>query len=884
MRYAGSCHAGMADQMNRGALLFMKTIGPMRLLGRKLLELREEDPLKRQREFMTRMVSLITGALTMALFLLTLAMSAYGMIPAGTSAILGMMCVLYIFCWLFMAHGRWRLSGLITPSIIFLSAVYGNFTGGIDSPASLLYCLVMLLVGMMYRRRFQWLTVGVILATYLSLGLAHYSGTLVRSRSSETAFLNSILINTVLIIGFFLLLRLLLMRYVGALNKSVLQAGENSELAERNRELYIQALGEIRERYAAEERAGKKNEELAAANEELAATLENLEETNEELTIANERFAVAKDEIEASEQRFRILSDQSLMAILVIRDNKMVYFNSAFCEISGFSADELSALGLMKFLERVHHDDRPLMIENMRKKISNEIESSRYVYRAIKKDGIMGWYEIFSKRIVFDGRPSIYAVIVDRSAEKENELKLNDLLQRYSAIMENAHEVILVIRDMRIMYANPRFNEIMGYTTEEALGMEFSKFISPDDRDAVIANYRSRLRGELIDPIYTFRVIDKTGSEKWAETHTTSITWEGKPAMLNMLTDITDRKLAEESLRESEERYRGLVEASPDPIIMHGPEGDIIAANRRAVWFFGFDTEESFRSRIRSIVSLVAQGDRPRLEADLARAVESGPALGNEYLTVSATDGPRSVEISMSAVRDSRGDIFAFISLLHDVTERKNTENLLKSSLREKDVLLKEIHHRVKNNFQIIVSLLSLQMDKEMNEDAVRNLENAQNRIRAMALIHEKLYQSNNLAMIDFSEYLRSMSEEVYKSHCNEPMKVALEIAIEPLFLSLDKAIPLGLAVSELLTNAMKYAFPKGRSGKVTVRLIPMGKEDVEISVMDDGVGLPVGFNPEKARTLGMNLVHILVRDQLKGRVSFSREGGTAVTLRFRSV
>jgi two-component sensor histidine kinase len=223
----------------------------------------------------------------------------------------------------------------------------------------------------------------------------------------------------------------------------------------------------------------------------------------------------------------------------------------------------------------------------------------------------------------------------------------------------------------------------------------------------------------------------------------------------------------------------------------------------------------------------------------------------------------------------------AMLGILDDVTERMIAERRIQDSLNEKEVLLKEIHHRVKNNFQIIVSLLGLQLGKSTSTETVSNLRDAQNRIRAMSLIHEKLYQSKNLAMIDFGEYLKTMATELHRGICEDHGRITMEVDPDRIELSIDRAIPLGLAVSELITNAIKYAFPGDRGGAVRVAMTGGEQGQVTVTVSDDGVGLPAHFNPEKSETLGYKLVYLLVRDQMQGTIAIDRSGGTSVSLKF---
>ena len=214
--------------------------------------------------------------------------------------------------------------------------------------------------------------------------------------------------------------------------------------------------------------------------------------------------------------------------------------------------------------------------------------------------------------------------------------------------------------------------------------------------------------------------------------------------------------------------------------------------------------------------------------------------------------------------------------------EKRKVEEQLKSSLREKEILLSEIHHRVKNNMQIITSLLRLQAGKIENKQLAGAFKESETRIRSMALIHERLYQTKDFTTIDFSKYGNSLGKDLYRSYGINGEKVKLKMEIENVFLGLDNAIPCGLIINELISNAMKYAFPKDREGEIKVLFRPMNQDEFELAVSDDGIGIPAEIDFREAETLGLQLVHILAEDQLEGSIALDRDGGrTTFRIRF---
>jgi two-component sensor histidine kinase len=205
----------------------------------------------------------------------------------------------------------------------------------------------------------------------------------------------------------------------------------------------------------------------------------------------------------------------------------------------------------------------------------------------------------------------------------------------------------------------------------------------------------------------------------------------------------------------------------------------------------------------------------------------------------------------------------------------------LNSSVKEKEVLLREIHHRVKNNMQVIVSLLNLQSDETEDKEAQRLLEEGRNRIKSMMMIHEKLYTSDNLAKIDFEDYIKSIASDIFATYGVEKHGVTFVLDASGEALDLDRAVPCGLIINELLSNALKHAFVNNDPGKISVSLARYEQGAYELIVSDNGSGLPKGFDIDKASSLGLRLVKGLVERQLKGHMKVESNGGTKVTIRF---
>ncbi|OPX57866.1 MAG: sensory histidine kinase AtoS [Methanobacterium sp. PtaB.Bin024] len=235
--------------------------------------------------------------------------------------------------------------------------------------------------------------------------------------------------------------------------------------------------------------------------------------------------------------------------------------------------------------------------------------------------------------------------------------------------------------------------------------------------------------------------------------------------------------------------------------------------------------------------------------------------------------------VTVNPIFDENNQILGSVHIVHDDTERKKSEKLLEQSLKEKEMLLKEIHHRVKNNLMIISSLLNLQSRYLKDEESREIFKESQNRAKSMALIHQRLYESTDLKNIGFKEYITTLANELYRNYVKDPSRVSLELEIEDVNIDINNAIPLGLILNELITNAMKYAFPDDEKGIINVSFCKKGDKYI-LKVADNGKGFPKDLDYKKSDSLGLQLVTNLSY-QINGEIELDRTEGTAFILTF---
>jgi PAS domain S-box-containing protein len=329
--------------------------------------------------------------------------------------------------------------------------------------------------------------------------------------------------------------------------------------------------------------------------------------------------------------------------------------------------------------------------------------------------------------------------------------------------------------------------------------------------------------------------------------------------------------------RRVDAQLAGIVASSDDAIIGKTLEGVITSWNGGAERLYGYAADEVIGQPIALLVPPAWDDELPAILTRLRKGERS-----QRLETVRMRkDGERlDVALRISPIRDAGGQIIGASTIARDITERKQVEAQVKASLQEKEVLLREIHHRVKNNLQVVSSLLNLQAQAIQDPRIRAYFHDSQDRIHSMALIHEKLYQSGDLAQIDFAEYLRDLATSLVRSYCLDQGRLALKISTEEVCFPIATAIPCGLLLHELLSNCIKHAFPGDRSGTIEVTLRRNRQHRFVLTVSDDGVGLPPGLDVHTTSSLGLQLVHLLAA-QLHGTVRFEQHEGTTSTLTF---
>jgi len=440
----------------------------------------------------------------------------------------------------------------------------------------------------------------------------------------------------------------------------------------------------------------------------------------------------------------------------------------------------------------------------------------------------------------------------------------------YQRIFQFTPDALLVVDvDGRIRHANPQAERMFGYPPGGVIGQLVETMIP----EHFVHHVRRSADGEpQVAPTSAGLYLSARradGSEFPADIRCSALdTAEGR-LVLCAVNEVTDR-------RSADDKFRALLESAPDAMVIVNDAGEIVLVNAQTELVFGYDRRELLG---RSVELLIPERFGRSHLAHRRRYVSHPgvrPMGTNLELFGRRKDGTEfPAEVSLSPI-DTDGGVLVS-SAIRDISDRKHAEHVL-DALHEKEVLLKEIHHRVKNNLAVISSLFYLQSTYTDDQSTLKILQDSQDRVRSMALVHETLYRSDNFAAVDFAEYARAVSERLVRSYTSPDRHIELDIDIDSVLMGIDLAVPCGLILNELITNALTHAFAGRAQGRIRVSLQRADDGRHRLVVADDGIGVPEGLVMRNRSSFGLRLIRSLTR-QVDGEFEFgpSQVGSRAV-------
>jgi len=466
---------------------------------------------------------------------------------------------------------------------------------------------------------------------------------------------------------------------------------------------------------------------------------------------------------------------------------------------------------------------------------------------------------------------------------QRTESALRESEERYRQLVHLSPRGIYVSVRGVVVFANEAGARIMGVAhPAELVGKSSVALVDSAHREIVEARLRTLYEKKEAVPLMEQSVTRPDGSIAYVEVAAAPINYEGQVASQVVVRDITERKKAEAEIVSSRERLRYLMSSSPTVIYSVSPLAGAAPTfvSENVTKQLGYRPED-FTNNASLWKSRIHPDDVPGIRGVMALLRERGHHAV-EYRFLHRDGTYRWIRDEMNLIAGSQAKGGEIVGCGLDITERKFAEQRLERSLEEKEVLLREIHHRVKNNLQVISSLLRLQARHITDKTYKRMFAESQNRLSAMVLIHELLYRSDNLARVDVRGYVLGLAHLLFSSFGIASTRIQFQADVSSISMSVDAAIPCGLIVNELVSNSLKHAFPDGRRGIIHVVFRKTG-HTFEMTVADNGIGLPEHIELENAETLGLRLVNALVK-QLQGEAIVRRSTGTEFYLSFREV
>jgi len=582
-------------------------------------------------------------------------------------------------------------------------------------------------------------------------------------------------------------------------------------------------------------------------------------------------------ELKGWEERYKALFDRSLFCVFVHDfEGNFVDANKAALKLLGYKRKEIPSLNLSSFLDK---EQLKLALKTMTEIQKSGFQQRPTQYRLKKRDGGFVWVETEASLIYQHDAPyAILGIARDITEQKQAELALRESEKKYRDIFESLHDVYYrTDKEGMVTEISPSVRRQAGYDPKEVIGHPVTDFYQdPSAREL----FTQKLKETRSINDYELHLLAKNG--RMIEVSVSSrivFDEEGRPSGVEgVLRNITARKQAEGALRESEAKFRSMVEHSIQGIFTI-QDFRMVYANEALAHIIGYTLKELESLPPEKLRALVHPEDQDLVWGRMKDRLEGKRVPPRYECRAVKKDGSIIWAEIISSLIEYRGKP-AVQGAVIDITDRKKAEEQIRTSLREKEVMLREIHHRVKNNMQIILSLLRIQSRMVTDPETREMFKQSQNRIRSMALIHEALYKSDDLANIDFSDYISRMATHLLSFYREEIRHVKFKQEVQGIFLDINKAIPCGLIISELISNALKHAFSGRRDGEILIRMKRDKRGKYTLTVKDTGVGFPEKLNFREATTLGLQLVTDLTV-QLHGQIELKKREGTEFTIRF---
>ena len=565
---------------------------------------------------------------------------------------------------------------------------------------------------------------------------------------------------------------------------------------------------------------------------------------------------------------------------LATTQGRLLEVNETYCRMSGYSRTELLGMRILDL--DIAIDPDPVTSPIVKWVI--EQGEHRFETRHRRKDGTLFDVEV-SVQYRPDAEGQLVAFLRDITEGKRTAEALRASEARYRSMLDTSPDAVgLIDLEGRIRMVSPATLTLLRCRSQEdLLGRPVTDLLVPEDRARALEHIAAILNGLPPSPT-EYTGLRSDGSTIAIEVNSQFIRGaDGRPTeMILLIRDITERKRAAADLQQSHDMIAKLTAQVPGVVYQYRlyPDGhSCFPFASPAAWEIYEVTPEEVREDATPAFRRLHPDDLERVSASIFESARTLDPFHCEFRVVLPRQGLRwRLCDAMPERMDDGGTLWH--GIISDITERKEADDALRLSLKEKESLLREVHHRVKNNLQVIASLLRLETSRSGVADTKRVLKDMQGRILSMAVLHETLYRSGRFGQVELGAYLRQLGQQLFRATSGS---ARLSVDLSPVLVEIDQAIPCGLIVNELLTNSLKHAFAEGSGGEVRMSLALDPQGEVQFAVTDTGVGLPDDFEARRGRSLGLQLVTDLVR-QIGGHLAISPGPGAGFAVTFAPV
>lgn len=577
-----------------------------------------------------------------------------------------------------------------------------------------------------------------------------------------------------------------------------------------------------------------------------------------------------EESLKDSEAKFREVFNKAndMISLNIMNEDKspgnFIEINDIGVQRLGYTKEELLNMGPRDIVAEDKRSEMPKNAAKLYEKGHNTFEIIH-----VTKDGKRISVEVNNHLINYKGQNVCLAVSRDITERKdaEEELRLSNLYNR-SLIEVSLDPLVTIGPDGKITDVNSSTEQVTGYSREELIGTDFSDYFTEPEKAR--EGYQKVFReGQVRD--YPLEINNKNGKITPVLYNASVYTDEHGEVMgvFAAARDITDLKKIEKELLYERDNFKNILDSMEDGVYIVNSEYDIEYVNPQIEREFGLVKGKKCYEYLHDRNDVCPWCVNDQVLRDKSVKWEWYSEKANK--TYDLFDTP---------IHNPDGTI-SKLEIFHDITDLKNAENEIKESLREKEILLREIHHRVKNNLQIVSSLLSLQTEFVEGEESIDVLMESRNRVQTMSIVHEELYKSSSLKDINFREFIENLISNLFYSYGVGAGTIVREIDVEDLNVGIDTAVPCGLVINELVTNSLKYAFPEGK-GTIRIEFKKIN-DNFYLIISDDGIGMPENIEMENTGTLGLKMVSSLV-DQLDGTLKLDVTNGTEFKIIFKEL